>query len=564
MGDSLYSSHIFMFPFRFDWNENGFERKFEFYKSDGNEIEKRIQLQELHNLLDDNGWKYEEFPLKSQEAIDDKHLMYSEYSYFYDYARDSIYNLGDFSKDAISNFYRRDDFDGKAFELNIKQKGKEPYITKASTYQLKISGITLRVFHTGIAILSIELDNHNEKLEFSDILRINDYGRRVYPQFIGKDSINNTKETFLADSIKIGDIEEKFEYRDFSDTQIGNHIMQLLGEQIFTQNRKTENRFYIQPSLDDRMFVLSWCGHNDISKKLSHCYNYQNSDDWYRYIFIDTNSVTVQNNQMREKLLTDATYERWSKYNTLFGISRYSFVCLSENSDFTRNTLPLPHMKTMYFQMATLLLAIRTSILRFSDEIAALASGETLDTKKLTKLYQRYLTFYNRLYFKELTHQDQGIELYNIARKQMSIDEHIEKLDKKFGKLFEFAKIQSDDKNNEKMDKLTYLGAVFLPPSLMVAILSLGIFNYDNIDNVQWWVFGAIGFSVGIGVISIFKTFHTKPMAWLYGVLFSIIVLLSFFNIKANHIDQPKKVQIVQCVYKTDKAICQGAKNVLK
>lgn len=149
----------------------------------------------------------------------------------------------------------------------------------------------------------------------------------------------------------------------------------------------------------------------------------------------------------------------------------------------------------MYFQMMTLLLANRTSILRFSDEIATLASTETLDSDKLTKLYQRYLTFYNRLYFKEVTHQEQGIELYDMARKQMKIDEHIKKLDGKFTKLFKFAKLQSDDADANKMDKLTIMGAIFLPPSLMVALFSMGIFEYDK----SWS-------SLTIGLVAIFSS----------------------------------------------------------
>jgi hypothetical protein len=475
-----------MFPFRFDWNEidwehNRIKNEFEFYKFGNNDIEKRVQLQKLHTLLEPSGWRYEQFKIDGK----DKHLLYSEYSYFYDYARDSIYNLNDFSETAISNFYRKTDFDGKLFELKIKEKGKEPYITKASTYELEIVGVTLRVFNTGVAIFSMELDNYKYG-EFSDILRINDYGRRVYPQFIGEDGIKNTKETFLADSIKIQgtDVKEIFEYQDFSDTQIGEHILDILGQNIFTQNRKEEQKFYIQPSLDDRMFVISWYGNDALSADLQVATeHYSQSDEWYKYLFADNNFATVQNDEMKRELLKNATYDRWSKFKTLFGITRYSFVVLTESKESLQKNnaeFIINHSKTMYFQMITILLATRTSILRFSDEIASLASNESIDTEKLTKLYQRYLTFYNRLYFKEVTHQDQGIELYDMARKQMKIDEHIEKLDGKFTKLFEFAKIQSDDKNSEKMDRLTVMGAIFLPPSLMIALFSMGIFEYEQ------------------------------------------------------------------------------------
>lgn len=501
--DTLYSSHIFMFPFRFDWNEEGFEQEFEFYKSTA--IYQRITLNTLNQNLIDNGWSYKPFEIKGTE----QNLLYNEYAYFYDYARDTIYNDKSFNKDAISNYYDKDELNGEIFELNIKKR-KEPY-------SLIIKGVSLRVFNTGVAILSIELENHEYKT-FQDILNINDFGRRVYPQFIGKGAdISATKDAFLADSIKIGDLEEKFEYRDFSDTQIGNHIMQLLGNTLFTQHKKERGKYYIQPSLDDRMFVVSWYGNDALSADLQVATeHYSQSDKWYKYLFVDNSFVTVQNDEMKRALLKNATYDRWSNFKTLFGITRYSFVVLTESEKSLQKNgaeFIINHSKTMYFQMITLLLATRTSILRFSDEIAALASTETLDTEKLTKLYQRYLIFYNRLYFKEVTHQDQGIELYDMARKQMKIDEHMEKLDGKFTKLFEFAELQerkrkkefdekklelekeAEEKRSKAMDNLTIMGAIFLPPSLMVALFSMGIFDY-----AKGW------FSLSVGLTAIFAS----------------------------------------------------------
>jgi len=463
---TLHSSHIFMFPFRFDWNEQGFSKEYDFYKS--NDIANRIALKNLNTQLEQKGWECKPFKIEN---------AYSEYAYFYDYARDAIYNLDDFSETAISNYYEKNDFNGKIFELNIQKKGSGNYITEASSYKLQITGLSLRVFNSGVAILSLELANH-EYDKLSDILRINDYGRRVYPQFIGERGIANTKKTFLADSIKIigSDIVENFEYDKFDDTYIGTHILDILSQDIFTQKRDETNKYYIQPSLDDRMFVISWYGNDKLSAE-----PYSKSDDWYRYVFVDNGMVTVQNKRMKKELLKNATYDRWSNFGTLFGVTRYSFTLLSPSKKSLEKEnaeMIIEHTQTMYFQMITLLLATRTSILRFSDEIAALASSETLETEKLTTLYQRYLTFYNRLYFKEVTHQDQGIELYDMARKQMKIDEHMEKLDGKFTKLFEFAKMQSDDANGAKMDKLTVMGAIFLPPSLMIALFSMGIFDY--------------------------------------------------------------------------------------
>jgi Mg2+ and Co2+ transporter CorA len=249
------------------------------------------------------------------------------------------------------------------------------------------------------------------------------------------------------------------------------------------------------------MFVLSWYGSDLLSNELKVCHNYKKSDKWYEYLFIDGNGVNVKNSGMKEQLLKKATYDRWSEYGTLWGVSRYSMVALTNSN----GSWLVSHLNTMYFQMITILLATRASILRFSDEVAALASDDTFEIDRLTKLYKRYLIFYNRLYFKEVTHQDQGIELYDMARKQMKIDEHMEKLDNKFIKLFSFAELQSSNESQDKMDKLTIMGAIFLPPSLLVALFSMGIYDYDKSFVSLFIGLGATFASAVLGYVAIRK-----------------------------------------------------------
>ena len=463
---NLYSSHIFMFPFRFDWNEEGFENEFAFYQKQP--IDKRVafNLKKFQEHLSKE-WEYKSFNLT------DRPDLYNEYAYFYDYARDAIYNQNE-SEDSISYFFEKDkkELINATYTISVKDK---------KSYELNITGLSLRVFHSGVAILAIELENHDYE-NFNDILRINDYGRRIYPQFIAEGSTIATKSAFLADHITIKtskiNITESFDFKAHKDIVIGKHIMQLLGTP-FSDNKYDVQTYYIQPILDDRMFVISWYGNSAMSNWLSQ--EYETSDDWYKYIFADNDTVNVKNSKMKKELIAQSTYDRWSKNHTLYGISRYSFVCFSSQEWFPVNIIR-PHMHTMYFQMVTLLLATRASILRFSDEIAAVAGTKNSD--RLESLYERYLTFYNRLYFKEVTHQDQGIELYDIARKQMRIDEHIEKLDNKFTKLFEFADLQAtkrEEANKEKLQQMfNLISGIFIFPSLMIALLSMSIYNYDQ------------------------------------------------------------------------------------
>ena len=564
----IISTHIFLFPFRFDKHidNDGFKNEFEFYKK--NSLDERVDLDALHQKLTDNGWKYEEFKI---EQNDEQDLLYNEFAYFYDYAREALYNLTDFSKDAISNFYRKESIQKGIFEIDIKGKEKYP----ETTYRLEIDGITLRVFSSGIAILGIELLN-KEYNSFRDILRINDYGRRIYPQYIGKDCSNTTKGSFLANHIKVVDkkgslvAKESFYYANYKDIRIGSHIMEILGTKIFTQckcktkdnnsncanpypkkcEKNLKDLFYIQPSLDDRMFLHCWYGNESLATLCSNEENkaYLTNDLWYEFIFVDNDGATVKNSKFKKELLKKATYTRWSGNKTLFGVSRYSFVALTDRSWFANNILH-NHMRSMYFQISILLLAIRTSVLRFSDEIAALASLENFSIERTDKVYKKYLLFYNRLYFKEVTHQDQGIELYDMALKQMKIAEHIAKLNNKFPKLFEYANLKESEKESNAMNTLTILGGIFLVPSFVASILSLDAFKaYDSVSAVIFSLF--FGWLLAEMIVSV----NQKRKFWNLKTLFIVIALffsMAFFSKneesinKVNITNQPIKVKII-------------------
>ncbi len=114
------------------------------------------------------------------------------------------------------------------------------------------------------------------------------------------------------------------------------------------------------------MFVISQYNNDALIGKLKlykECqeYEYETNDFWYKYLFIDCDNKTCQSKHMTKKLITESTYDRWIDWETLFGISRYSFVSIT-GSSYGKNIL-LRHTQTMYFQMFTLLLAYRATII---------------------------------------------------------------------------------------------------------------------------------------------------------------------------------------------------------
>jgi hypothetical protein len=461
-----------MFPFRFDKLVTPIKDKHEFYRK--HSFDERVQIDEtFKNSLEKDGWEYQRFRVKD-------HLDYNEIVYFHDFVKDSLFNTAETFKEGATSYYFEKKIDNDIFELKIKDK---------EAYLLKLEGINLRLFDTGVGILSLEVENYDyHKIE--DILKINDYARRVYPQFLGEGfSEEAVKGAFLPEYIEVNGITEHFCNTE-KEIKLAKYIVDILGTS-FTTNKQERDKNYIQPIVDDRMFVLCWYGDDTFSSCVKENIEYEN---WYKYTFIDGNAMTVQDKQMHQELIKKATYKRWNNYGTFFGITRYSFVALSKKDYFGEEIL-LHHMKTMYFQMMILLLAQRATLLRFSDEITAISDVRGTNTpsiENISILYKNYLRFVNKLYFKEVTAQDQGIELYDKAIEMMNIKRDIEDLRQEIGSLNNYAFLEQEREEKEQMNQLTKLGTLFLPGTFIAGVLGMNVYPEDWISNVGGLLFAFI------------------------------------------------------------------------
>lgn len=412
----VHSHHTFMFPFIFDIDDKESIKK---------------------------SWTYK--PYENN---------YNEATYFHKFFKDSMFTKEEGSS---SDFYTQDGY-----------KNAEFIICKSEEYKLKLQSVNLRLFSTGVGILSFHVENyHYTKIQY--ILEINEFGRRIYPEYLDEKNECTLVPNFVEIKTKTQSIRENF--KDFS---FGDDVKELQLSKIITHFLPVEK---ITPAVDDRMFVISFYKNNNFANDLK--IDYKKNDKWYEYVFVDANGKTVQNDSLQEKLITNATYTRWQNYGTMFGLSKYSFVCLAD-SDFV-----LEHIKTMYFQMLSLLLMQRATILQFSSEVSciALKIGKEDTATKVEVLYKRYIQFVNRFYFREITPKDQGLEIYELGLKTLNIQRDIKDLDAEIEELHKFVELQTSKKEAKTMEALTWIGAVLLPPSIVTGFLgmnTLGNFKFEH------------------------------------------------------------------------------------
>jgi len=494
----IHSQHIFMFPFEIESKEL-------------NETTSSTErLEKIYNRLKNSNWKYKPFEIRlspdSKNYSPDETWAYNEYYYYYDYVRETLFN----QKAERDLFNRKNPPISLYFEWKTQPDDEMVIFLKTNdftkNFSLEINHLSLRIFETGIGILTITLYNYCYT-DFNDILLINDFGRRIYPQFLGEpddnvDPINQTKNAFLADKIifKINGkiIEENFCTEKYLNIKVkfANYIEELLSH--LQQNKKDTN-WRIIPIIDDRMFTICWYENNCLMSELSK--KYEIDKRWYMFVFVDGINPGIANNRMMNSLIKKTTYARFSdwgeqhsNWGTLYGLSRYSFVCLTGETYFAYNVIR-NHMQKIYYQMFVLLLAQRASIVKYNKQIELISkdadillsqkSNKSRDKKRVDlkeilnnveKLNKDIILFANRMMFDEVTPQEQGIEIYNLALKNMDIEKQFQNLQNKVKQLYDFINLTLESEKSTRIQKLTVISIMF---AIFVSILAFWSIDFE-------------------------------------------------------------------------------------
>lgn len=480
------STHIFMFPFVI------------------------VDYDKFEKALDDSeikGWQNARINLSSPE-------LYNEFSYFYPHIRRVLFPK---LKDNSS----RETKDSQKLEDNTLSKTKELIAKEGSVYTIKIKDgsefsltlekLTFYVFNENIGILSFHLKNY--EYDAYEILKINDFGRRIYPQFLGKDNIEDTKGNFLADRIELN-INGHTVVEDFSDFKsldgevsdldkveskmIPSFIRKIVGDKV-------------SPIIDDRMFVVSF--YLDEKKRVlnrlkefdNNEYGYIDDDWWYKFLFVDGKSRSCANKVFCKNVVKESTYDRWIEFGTLWGVTRYSFVGISDWD------LMMEHANSVYFDMVVLLLTYRAYLVYLNEQVQKIVQliNKKGDFNNISdeakKVYEKYLSFLNGIYFKEVTPQDQGIEMYKKAFSVMNIENMLKDFDREIEELDNYIDFRVENKRNRKLDSLNKLGYLLLPPSLIAGILGMNVGNFDKSRHGLFWGFIALLLAFFAGIVHIME-----------------------------------------------------------
>lgn len=441
MSESEISKHIFLFPFSWKYN----------YKKSGTLFKQHqhIKNREFEKL---SSWRLQYVSIESDKD-------YNEFVYFYKPIRSALYTF-EKAPLIVRNYTYADLAEDNEFIISVEKV----------EYKLRITELRLKIYKTGIGLLSFEVANDcYEALE--QIEAINSFGKCIYPPIL---PLSKAREELFPDWVKIRlspfeEVEEHFERNYYQESlSITPLIMKVLGDPFICRLKFFHlGKIFIEPILGNQMFCLCLYKNEEILNRVrTGRLSYQEIEplmtlnkrgDWKRECDEETNTHYIKNN------------------DCIYGLSRIVLLCVAKEVPKTR----------LYDQLISLVLMQRATLLSLSTEIARISTLAQVEiAPAIASIYEIYIQFINQLYFKEVTEDEEGGEIYEELSVQLKIREEMEQLNFEIDEVREYASLVEQAQSKIKVELLTVVGAALVIPSFVTSLFGMNILQHEI---THWW-----------------------------------------------------------------------------
>jgi hypothetical protein len=214
----------------------------------------------------------------------------------------------------------------------------------------------------------------------------------------------------------------------------------------------------------------------------------QNYGHWIKLLNVDSPAKTEEETHksirnFEREWAKERTYHRWEEKliypNNYYGFSYHSGAALISDCP----DPPLwKHWGTMYFDMILLLFYIRVTLFRFSNELSNISS-ESLEVKNRTaqigkwsqefsKLRWEFTLFTNLFQHPLISNQQQGLEMYALARKHLDLDQLFKEIQEEIHNGQEFIQQVVSQEQSESSLNLTRVATLGLAFSIALAFIA--------------------------------------------------------------------------------------------
>ena len=527
-----YSYHTFLFPFI--WNDNG--------EIGQDEFEKILSLKDCKHWF---SCTYNDmFPPNAEKTSPSFKSDYALYQFLTSPARKLVFpdGVNDPARCYDFRYYGKPLIDIGLYTIEKKTKKFENGAEKIEkeVFVLKINGIKLKTYNTGVGIMVFELEYHGKKklddkdvkneYNLNDINKINEYGRRINRPYVG------TKEkpcVVTADKITIT-LRSEYEQETFEgfigESHVLTHVMdpikrilslgsefKLTSKRLCNEKRDAKT-YYIYPAIDDRMFVCCLvrsdllCATFSKYDKGTYEYlseKYEVPSELYKFAFIETD-CSCQSRIMRKNVLSKSVYDRWIDYGTIYAVTHHSLIGLTgedlENKFGLVDTVVNPFLN-IYVQLAIISLVQRATILSISAK-ASMVAGELFDKnvdklEKIEELQKEYVRAHSQILLFEVTTQEQGVDIFQKLVDQLYIKENKVLLDEQMNNLRDVANIGYDRKEQRDSGILNKMLAVVSIFALVLAVVEISPVVYPDIVFGMWSILWGVIVTIAAALVAV-------------------------------------------------------------
>jgi hypothetical protein len=221
-----------------------------------------------------------------------------------------------------------------------------------------------------------------------------------------------------------------------------------------------------------------------IASNYSHWIKLLNVD----YPFTKISGHNYRSNEFERDWAEQRTYHRWEDSATYYGFTPHSGAVLAPQM---RNPPISRHFGDMYFDQALLLLYLRVELFRFSAKLSEISrdarkpnGAEGTWANEFQKLRWQFTLFTNLYQFPLLSNQQQGVELYSLARRSMEIDALFEEVKEQIHNSHDYLAQQLDLDQTRETTRLT--GEITFLTKIAVTVSVIAVTS--ALFAVNWFV----------------------------------------------------------------------------
>lgn len=178
----------------------------------------------------------------------------------------------------------------------------------------------------------------------------------------------------------------------------------------------------------------------------------------------------------------ERTYVRWAHLGTLYGFTVHSGAMLASPVE---SPALHRHFAESYFDQTLLLLYLRITSLRFSETLTSLTAklrgegGRRPDRggweEDFASLREDFAVFTNLYEFPRVSNQEQGIEMYTLARKVLDVEEFFDELEDEIRSAHEYLAMAVSSRQSAEMTRLTWIATLGLPAAVITGFFGMNI-----------------------------------------------------------------------------------------